>query len=223
MNLVVFDIDGTLVKYHPKRNDQAYVRAVSEIFGLMIQDSWSGYVQSTDSGILNEIAQKQNGRNASEDEATRFKESMVKWLEVEYEREPFEAHAGAKPLWDNLLNHADWKIAVGTGNWGFSARFKLNSAGFEIGQVPLGSSDDGDTREKILKSSLHKAKTFYKAPEFDKIVYVGDWIWDVRAANALGWKFIGIAQEDEAKSLREAGAETILPDFQELMACLERA
>jgi phosphoglycolate phosphatase-like HAD superfamily hydrolase len=223
MNLVVFDIDGTLVKYHPKRNDQAYVRAVHEVFGLTIEDSWSGYVQSTDSGILNEIAQKQFGRNASTEETACFKESMVKWLETEYRGEPFEAHAGAKPLWDSLLNHADWKIAVGTGNWEFSTRFKLNNAGFEIGHVPLGSADDGDTREKILKLSLHKAKTFYKTSEFDKIVYVGDWIWDVRAAKALGWKFIGIAQGEEAKALRESGAETILPDFHELLPYLDRA
>jgi phosphoglycolate phosphatase-like HAD superfamily hydrolase len=221
MNLVVFDIDGTLVKYHPKRNDQAYVRAVHETFGLTIQDSWSGYVQSTDSGIFNEIAQKQKGRNASEEESSRFKESMVKWLEVEYGREPFEPHAGAKPLWDKLLNHEDWKAAVGTGNWEFSARFKLNSAGFAIGSVPLGSADDGDTREKILRSSLQKAKNLYKVHEFDKIVYVGDWIWDVRAAKALGWKFIGIAQGEQTQSLREAGAETILPDFNEFMPHLE--
>jgi phosphoglycolate phosphatase-like HAD superfamily hydrolase len=97
----------------------------------------------------------------------------------------------------------------------------LNSAGFEIGPIPLGSADDGDTREKILKSSLHKAKAVYQAPEFDKIVYVGDWIWDVRAAKALGWKFIGIAQGEEAKALREAGAETILPDFHELLHHLD--
>jgi hydroxymethylpyrimidine pyrophosphatase-like HAD family hydrolase len=32
MNLVVFDIDGTLVKYHKKRNDQAFVRAVKEVW-----------------------------------------------------------------------------------------------------------------------------------------------------------------------------------------------
>jgi phosphoglycolate phosphatase-like HAD superfamily hydrolase len=223
MNLVVFDIDGTLVKYHPKRNDRAYVRAVREIFGLTIEDSWSEYVQSTDSGILNEIAQKQKGRNASKEERSRFKKSMAKWLEAEYGDEPFESHAGAKPLWDQLLNHRDWKTVVGTGNWEFSARFKLKSAGLEIGSAPLGSADDGNTREKILRSSLQKAGTHYKIPRFDKIVYVGDWIWDVRAAKALGWKFIGIAQGEEAKTLREAGAEMILPDFEGLLPYLDKA
>jgi phosphoglycolate phosphatase-like HAD superfamily hydrolase len=223
MNLVVFDIDGTLVKYHHKRNDQAYVRAVHEVFGLTIEDSWSEYVQSTDSGILDEIAQKQTGRNASKEERSRFKKSMAKWLEAEYGDEPFEPHAGAKPLWDQLLNHGDWKTAVGTGNWEFSARFKLNSAGFEIGHVPLGSADDGNTREKILRSSLQKAQTLYKVPRFDKIVYVGDWIWDIRAAKALGWNFIGIAQGEETKVLREAGAEIVLPDFEGLFPCLDKA
>jgi phosphoglycolate phosphatase-like HAD superfamily hydrolase len=212
---------GTLVKYHPKRNDRAYVRAVHEIFGLTIEDHWSGYVRSTDSGILNEIAQKQFGRDATEKETAHFKQSMAKWLEAEYGDEPFEPHSGAKTLWGHLLNHGNWKTAVGTGNWDFSARFKLNSAGFEIGPVPLGSADDGNTREKILRSSLKKAEIFYQVPQFDKIVYVGDWIWDVRAAKALGWAFIGIAQGEEAQFLREAGAETILPDFNGFMLHLE--
>ncbi len=83
MNLVVFDIDGSLVKYHPKRNDQAYVRAVHEIFDLKIQDNWSGYVEFTDSGILDEIVQKQKSRNASEEKVARSRESTGKWLEVE--------------------------------------------------------------------------------------------------------------------------------------------
>jgi len=222
MNLVVFDIDGTLIKHHPKRNDKAYVRTVQEVFGLTIPDNWSGYVNSTDSGILNEIAEERFARMASEKEILLFKENMALWLEREYASEPFKAHAGAKALWDSLLNHETWKSAVGTGNWGFSARFKLNSAGFEIGKVPLGSSDDGETREGILGASLEKAKTFYKVHEFKKIVYVGDWIWDVRAAKALGWKFIGIARDREATALREVGAETILPDFHELMAYLDR-
>ena len=50
MNLVVFDIDGTLIQYHAKRNDRAYVRAVAEVFGTRIEDStdsWSGFASST--------------------------------------------------------------------------------------------------------------------------------------------------------------------------------
>jgi phosphoglycolate phosphatase-like HAD superfamily hydrolase len=221
MKLIVFDIDGTLVKFHRKRNDQAYVRTVQEVFNLTIRDSWSGYVQSTDSGILGEIARKHLGRNVSVEEVLRFKERMARWLEKEYGKEPFEPHEGAKPLWNNLLNHEDWKIAVGTGNWEFSARFKLNSAGFEQGLIPLGSADDGESREEILESSLQKAKALYGVPAFNKVVYVGDRIWDLRAAKISGWKFIGIARGKEARALREAGAERVLPDFNGLRPCLD--
>jgi hypothetical protein len=124
MNLAVFDIDGTLVKYHLKRNDQAYVRAVHEIFGLTIQDSWSGYVQSTDSGILDEIAQKQFGRNALEKEMARFKKSMVKWLETEYASEPFEAHAGPGRFGTAFrimkIGKSRWEPAIGDSRRGLS-------------------------------------------------------------------------------------------------------
>lgn len=221
MKLALFDIDGTLVQYHRKRNDQAYVRALLEVFGMNVEDHWEGYVSSTDSGILQEISQKRLKREASGEEVARFKESMARWLEREYNEEPFEAAPGALWVWDELSRHTGWKMAVGTGNFEFSARFKLDSAGFDLSGIPLGTADDGNSREKVLGRAYQKACLSHGVERFEKIVYVGDWIWDLRAARSLGWDFIGIGSGETASTLRKAGADTVLPDFHELMAHLE--
>lgn len=221
MNLVVFDIDGTLVQYHRKRNDAAYVKALSEVFNVTVDDSWSGFVNSTDSGILGEIFKNRLGRKVSAGDILCFKESMAKWLKREYGNDPFEATPGALRIWGELLGHPGWKMAVGTGNFEFAGRFKLGSAGFKLGDTPLGTADDAESREQVLETSNRRACGLHKVHRFGKIVYVGDWIWDAKAAEALGWDFIGIASGKAVQPLRDAGAEIILPDFHHLIPALE--
>ena len=50
---------------------------------------------------------------------------------------------------------------------------------------------------------------------FDRLVYVGDGIWDVRAARRLGIGFVGIGEGDREIQLREEGAEIVLPDYED--------
>lgn len=120
MNLVVFDIDGTLIQYHKKRNDQAYVQAVKETFGITIEDNWSSYIHSTDSGIFSEIIEKHRGRSCTPEDLVLFKKNMHPWLEREYGKEPFEGATGAKECLNEIRNDLNWTAAIATGNWEFS-------------------------------------------------------------------------------------------------------
>ncbi len=222
MNLVVFDIDGTLVKYHKKRNDQAFVRAVKEVLDITLEDSWSDYVHSTDSGILSEIFEKSRGRACTVRDIAEFKKSMASWLEKEYGAEPFESTAGAKVCLSALLKDPGWTTAIATGNWEFSGGFKLKSAGIDFSDIPFASADDGIKREWILQMAFSKSKKAVRVNKFEKIVYVGDWTWDLQAAQALGWKFIGIATGEAEKTLRAAGAQNVFPDFSGLTQQLNK-
>jgi phosphoglycolate phosphatase-like HAD superfamily hydrolase len=49
--------------------------------------------------------------------------------------------------------------------------------------------------------------------QFSAVTYVGDGVWDIKAARNLGWGFIGIASGDGAEQLRRAGAAMVLPNF----------
>lgn len=46
-----------------------------------------------------------------------------------------------------------------------------------------------------------------------QIVLVGDGEWDVRVAQVLGWRFVGIGEGAKAERLRCAGAEHVICDF----------
>jgi phosphoglycolate phosphatase-like HAD superfamily hydrolase len=217
VNLIVFDIDGTLIQYHRKKNDAAYVRAIKDVLGLEIEDSWSDFVTSTDSGILYEIAGKHLKRSCPPSEIANVRQRMEHWLELEYAQEPFRETLGAIETWNSLKVHQDTCLAVATGNWEFSGRFKLGSAGFELGSVPIASADDSIHRVEILKVAFERALRDNGGEAFGRVIYVGDWIWDLRAANALSWEFIGIGNEETEKVLKAEGAGRVLRDFRGLL------
>ena len=48
------------------------------------------------------------------------------------------------------------------------------------------------------------------------MVYVGDGLWDLRAATAMGITFIGLAEGVRATQLRSEGAPVVFPDFSDV-------
>ena len=58
-------------------------------------------------------------------------------------------------------------------------------------------------------------------PSYDRIVSLGDGIWDVSAAAALRLPFVGVGRGARADRLRAAGALAVLGDFADLAETLE--
>jgi phosphoglycolate phosphatase-like HAD superfamily hydrolase len=99
-------------------------------------------------------------------------------------------------------------VAVATGGFRDSAHAKLAAAGLAaVTTWPFASGDDAISRAEII--ALARAR----AGPPRQTIYVGDGVWDCRAAHALGLGFVGIATGERAAALRAAGARHILPDF----------
>ena len=58
-----------------------------------------------------------------------------------------------------------------------------------------------------------RALSYYHVAAFRSISYVGDGVWDVRAAQSLGYKFVGIGSHRVAEGLHVEGADIVIPDF----------
>jgi len=105
-----------------------------------------------------------------------------------------------------------------------SARFKLASAGLPVDGIPWASADDACDRVEILRTAIQRAGRQYDQVAFEKVVYIGDGVWDVRAAKALRIGFLGLASSNKARRLVEEGASCVLPDFSDpvlVSECLE--
>jgi phosphoglycolate phosphatase-like HAD superfamily hydrolase len=59
------------------------------------------------------------------------------------------------------------------------------------------------SREEIVNSAIEKAKKYYNVDEFQKIISVGDGIWDLKTARNLGIHFLGIRDKNLADFKKE--------------------
>lgn len=105
-----------------------------------------------------------------------------------------------------------WCVAIATGAWRESAKLKLQKANLQIEGIPFASANDALSREDIVKKAIIKAKNIYQVEEFQKVVFVGDGVWDVKVAYQLSIAFIGIGDNN----LTNVGATKVIKDFTNL-------
>lgn len=215
MKLVIFDIDGTLTNTNDIDN-VCFVKALEESLGIAdISTDWAEYPHTTDSGITQFIFQERFGRDPEVKELRKFKSRFVELLNVEYRADAakFTEIAGASVALERLRQDANWAVAIATGSWRDPALLKLKAAGIEVDGIAAAYADDGLSREEILRAAASKSLEQYRQSEFEKIVSVGDGLWDVRTAGRLGFAFLGVGDEGSGARLRRAGAKHMIEDF----------
>ena len=215
MRLAIFDVDGTLTET-TRIDTECFVQALSTDLGVESFDSnWLGYRHQTDSGIALELFERHLGRAPTAAEMARVQDRFRALLEeaVAYDPRACRQIPGAPGALELLTAEPDWGVAIATGGWRVSALLKLDHARIEIRHLPAAFADDGVAREDILRAALSRARKLYRQESFDRPVYVGDAVWDIRAARTLGLRFIGIGTADRAAALRAEGTTHVVPDF----------
>ena len=117
-----------------------------------------------------------------------------------------------------LSNTPGFSWAIATGCFSVTAKLKLGFADLLSGDTVLATSDDAVSREEIMLAAATRARGAGR--EFTRFSYVGDGAWDLRAAQNLGWEFIGIADGQRAQELRR-GAVRVLQHFHPASALLQ--
>ncbi len=210
-NLVIFDVDGTLIDSLGV-DDGLFARACSDALGIDdIDTDWSAYRHVTDLGIITELYRQHFERGPSDHEVAQVQRRHIALLEAVIGRDstPMRAIPGAAEALGDL-GRQGWTVAIATGGGRDSALLKLGAAGLDISKVPAAFSEDGPARESIMETA--RTRAFGEAPPA-KTVYVGDGVWDTRAAARLGLGFVGVAFGTSGDRLREAGASHILHDY----------
>ncbi len=218
MNLVLFDIDGTLT--HTVSTDEDCFRsAYEEALGIPnINTDWSVYSHCVDSTICHEIVQAHLGRSPLDGEIRNLKDCFMKHLRDCARKNPlaFQPIPGIGEVFSWLRSSKDWAVSIATGGWECSARLKLELAGIQVDGLPFASADDGYTREDILSIAIARARARYRQDGFDRIVSVGDGTWDVIGASRMKLPFIGIAEGPQRERLLQQGARDVLPNYRDL-------
>jgi len=215
MHLIMFDLDGTLIK-SSTLDTRCLIGAIESSIGIMNVDSnWNKYNYVTDAGIVSEIVEKRLNRQVTDEELSDISTKLLELLQLEAgtNRDKFVPLPGALDIICTLKTINEYGFSIATGCWKKSAHFKLSTAGFDVANLPLASSDDSYHREEIMAIAYERARVFYDVNEFETVTYIGDGIWDLRASQKMGYRFIGIASSDHGTALRQEGAFDIIEDF----------
>jgi len=215
LKLVIFDVDGTLTDTNGV-DDDCFLQAFEDALGITdISDDWENYPHTTDSAIALHIFQTKFDRAPQAEEIQKHKTRFLELLQIRSTLNPalFEEIAGAGEMLKRLSGENDWAIAIATGSRRAAVRLKMKAAKIDGDDYPIASADDGLSREEILQAATAMALKVYNQSEFEKIISVGDGVWDVRTAANLKIPFLGIGDEKTAAKLRHAGASVILENF----------
>src|SRR6185436_6532249 len=223
MKLVVFDFDGTLARTMGV-DGECFIQAFDE--ALQIRDFstvWTDYEHVTDEGVTRQIFVERFGRHPLDDERERVIDHFLGLLSSRCDSNSLEFSEvpGAAALVNQLRAGGEWAVALATGAWRRSVEFKIQRAGLPIRDIPSAFAEDGPSRESIVLTAVERASVHYRQQRFDRIISVGDALWDVRTARKLGLPFLGIAEGPRAGALRQDGASHVIADYRNAAQCLQ--
>lgn len=207
MIIVIFDIDGTLTDSYDA-DTRCYEAALAEAWGLEGYElDWHDFVSSTDAGVAVEIHQARFGEAPDADRVGALEAAFGRiWAREFAERSrPID---GAPAFLAEVLRADDFAVGIATGCWRSSARMKLEGAGYPVDALDLSTASDHPQRPDIVQRAVDRQRA--RVGEARRVVYIGDGVWDARAARELGIDFVGVGSGERAERLADEGATFIV-------------
>ena len=192
MTLLLFDIDGTLVRVNGAGRE-TIMKALSSLLDHPVTTDGISFSGRTDPDILRSILRHNDlpDRDAHVDAAL---EAYVEAMTGVLTPEDVEVLPGVRPLLDHLADHPDVHLGLVTGNVEPIAYEKLGAHGLDD-YFPVGAfgSDHAD-RNKLphiatRRAASHTGHDFHPA---EQAVVIGDTPHDIECARAAGARVVGV-------------------------------
>ena len=194
MNLIVFDIDGTLLNTTDV-DSECYQEALKDSFDIDISGfDWENYTDVTDQGVTEDILKEHFKRLPMPSEMKKVEEKMCDLVASKALNEPhkFLPADGIKNVLKQLLSQNEVGYTFATGAWKASAEAKLSALKMDLSSVPWEHSGPIRRRADIVLSAIEKAKMKFGVESFEDICALGDGKWDLLTAQELGINFVGV-------------------------------
>jgi phosphoglycolate phosphatase-like HAD superfamily hydrolase len=193
-HLIIFDVDGTLIA--SQGADTKIFTAIVEqaLCTTVIDNNWSNYRYSTDSGIIDELFVKHLRRKPSPDELQKIRADYVAALQTAFsgDKTLCQPIDGARDIFRQIQQLGQWDIALATGAWREPAHAKLDAANILYSALPKAYADDHVERTAIIQTAIKRAQQCYRCEDYQRVIYVGDQLWDQQAAQTLSLEFVGV-------------------------------
>jgi len=195
MQLLLFDIDGTLVNTGGA-GSRAMTRAFREVCGIRDAFRDISMAGMTDPLILETAVAMAEKRGEAVD--CRYEEVYLSYIahlreELESGRRPYEVLPGAAALLEELRNDRRFSLGLATGNIAEGARVKLEfgniSHFFKFG----GYGSDHGNRTQVVRQAVLRGTEFVAPEEVSRSIVIGDTPRDIIHAREAGASVIAVA------------------------------
>lgn len=215
MRLILFDIDGTLLRCG-KQVAKHFLGALEQVFGGYHLPERFSFAGKTDPMIAVELVR---GLGIDDEEIharlPQARDLYIASMNRELDRERMLLLPGVVELLDRLIGRSDLTLGLLTGNWQGGARAKLSRFDLER-YFPFGAfGDDARDRRGLVPVALRRAERLGGGPfRPDEVLIVGDTVLDVDCARAAGARCLAVASGfTEAEELQTAGADWVFDDL----------
>lgn len=207
MNLLIFDIDGTLTDTVPMYK-QAFIDGLHQMGVQQMDTNFKEYLHHTDSYIGKVIYEAERKESFTASKIELFETYLTEIVM----NAQIQEIVGAKKLIESL--QADPEIAIGfaTGSLLKPALHKLAATDIPFNKEVLVAANHIHERENIVSQAIEQAKAFYDQHDFGRIISVGDGLWDLKTARNLNIEFIGIGKANKEVMLAN-GMERYFDDL----------
>lgn len=226
--LLLFDIDGTLVKGGPAKG--AFEFAMESVFGTAGPIVGHNFAGKTDAQIARELLRGAGVREGRiEAGLDRLWKMYLDELETRLLDEPMNLLPGVRSLLEHLSELPDVALGLLTGNIKRGARLKLASAEltefFSVGGFGAvgGFGSDSEVREELTPFAIERAAEELGtdfAPQ--AVVVIGDTPRDVACGHFGGTRTVAVATgRYDVQDLMVSGPDRVLEDFRDLQRSAE--
>lgn len=217
MKLLLFDIDGTLIRTAGIGRD-SMEEAFAQVFGPENGLKDIEMMGRTDPSILKEVLQNHN-LVWSPTKELEFKETYFKILEknIDSPKPGKRLCPGILELLTALNERTDIALGLLTGNWRYGSYLKLKHFNidnfFSIGAF----SDDSEDRNQLVPFAVERFKKEYDQSLTSKDIFViGDTPKDIACARPHGAHSVAVATGfHNLESLEAANPDFLFENFEE--------
>ena len=227
--LLLFDIDGTLIRERPHMHQRAMLAAAERVYGVDFADDEEPIADvvphgKTDRQIVRQILERRGIENGTVDAGFPEFERVACEVHHGSERELLAGDARERTVAVlRALADAGHTLALLTGNLEPIARRKMELAGlgdfFAERQGAFGS--DAEARPDLVPIARRRAGDDDTPHPAEDTVVIGDTPRDVEAAHADGVRAIAITgHRYDRDALERAGADAVVDELDELAGVL---
>lgn len=224
MRLLLFDIDGTLIRTSMVGR-QVMKMALEEVIGSAGQIESYPFAGKTDRGIIFDLLTE---IGLSEKQIYKFLpdvySQMAKLGRTMFYQDGLLPCAGIMELISQISQRTDTMLGLQTGNIQPTAHIKLDAAGLDATSFLIGAyGSDSAKREELIPFALERAiEVSGKEPQLGDVIVIGDTPSDIECAKANGVKSIAVATGTySSANLAQYDPDFLLDDLSDTFAVID--